>query len=69
MKFVIEGRLDGLNEYTKANRTNKHTGNKAKHQNQEVVKWTIIAARLKKVQKYPITLNIKWYEPNTKARY
>lgn len=66
MKFIIDGRLSGLNEYTKANRTNAFVGNKMKHDNQEAVKWAIRQAKLSKIDNYPIALKITWYEPNNK---
>ena len=40
-KFVILGRLDGLNDYTAANRTNPYKGGKMKRQNEETVIWAI----------------------------
>lgn len=30
MKFIIPGRLDGLNEYTSSNRTNRYKANNDK---------------------------------------
>ena len=35
--FTIPGRLDGLNDYTAANRTNPHKGGKAKRDNELLV--------------------------------
>ena len=64
MKFTILGRLDGLNAYTTKNRTNPYAGAKMKHQNEKVVIYYIRKAKLKKVEKFPIKLKIKWYEPN-----
>ena len=40
-KLVIFGRLDGLNDYTAANRTNPHKGGKMKKDNEETVIWAI----------------------------
>ena len=40
-KLVIPGRLDGLNSYTSANRTNPHKGGKLKKDNEEQVIWRI----------------------------
>lgn len=34
MKFTIPGRLDGLNEYTSSNRTNRYKANNDKKINQ-----------------------------------
>ena len=64
MRFVIEGRLDGLNEYTRANRSNRYQGNSMKARNEKAVLWAIREARLKPVQKYPVELQIDWYEPD-----
>ena len=66
IKFVIEGRLDGLNEYTSANRTNKYQGAKAKQVNEDYVALFIKAFRLKPVKSYPVELDITWYETNRK---
>lgn len=63
-KFVIQGRLSSLNEYTSANRANKYMGAKLKKDNEEPIFGAIREAKLKRVTNYPITLKIKWYEPN-----
>lgn len=39
--LVIPGRLDGLNTYTVANRTNPHKGGKVKRDNEELIMWCI----------------------------
>jgi Holliday junction resolvase RusA-like endonuclease len=64
MKFTIEGRLDGLNEYTKVNRSNRYLANSVKHKNQKLVRIAIKQAKLEKVINYPIMLKITWYEQN-----
>lgn len=61
-KFVIYGRLDGLNEYTKSNRTNRYKGNSDKKHNEFIVSAFIRQAKLDRVTSYPITLKITWYE-------
>lgn len=66
IKFIVQDRLDGLNEYTRANRSNRHIGNSVKKQNELAVIWAIRQAKLSKVSNYPIKLNITWYEPNSK---
>lgn len=63
-KFIIYGRLDGLNEYTKSNRSNKYKGNKTKQDNEYLVSLYIRQAKLKRVFVYPLTLKITWYEKN-----
>ena len=40
-KFTIPGRLDGLNEYTAANRTNPHKGGHMKQKNEDGIIWQI----------------------------
>ena len=62
-KFIIKGRLDGLNEYTKANRGNKFGGNTCKKNNEAVV--ACFLHRLKPVS-VPVKLIFKWYEPNVR---
>lgn len=68
MRFVIQGRLDGLNEYTRACRGNAFGGNAAKKRNQKIVKEAIQQAvregRLEPVMVYPIELRIIWFEKN-----
>jgi len=68
LKFIIPGRLDGLNEYTKACRGNAFGGNAAKKRNQKIVKEAIQQAvkegRLAPVEVYPIQLRIQWFEKN-----
>lgn len=66
--FTIQGRLDGLNDYTKENRRNRYAGNKMKHKNELMVQEGIIQGlrdkTLKNISDYPISLHITWYEPN-----
>ena len=54
-EFVICGRLDGLNEYTKANRSNCYKGSKMKTKNEAVVIQAINLYKLKEIKNYPIT--------------
>lgn len=62
MKFTIDGRLDDLNKYTKACRTNPYVGAKMKKDNEKVVMFYIQKAKLQKVKRYPIKVDIHWYE-------
>lgn len=62
MIFVIYGRLDGLNEYVRSNRSNKYLGNQVKKRNENIISTYIRAYKLERVYKYPITLKITWYE-------
>ena len=66
IKFIIPGRLDGLNDYTKANRANAYGGNSVKQRNEKIVKLAITQAKLNRVNKYPVRLNISWYEKNAR---
>lgn len=75
-RFVIYGKLDDLNKFIKANRTvrklkngkNFSLGSVMKNKNQEKINKYIVFAlskgELEKVDRYPISLTIKWYEPN-----
>lgn len=63
-KFVIPGRLDGLNEYTSANRTNPYKGAKMKSNNEKVV-ILAIKQQLKGIHiNHPIMLKYDFFEPN-----
>ena len=62
--FTIQGRLDGLNKFISANRTNPYMGNKLKQENEEIVIWAI-RQQLKNLQiKKPVILKYDFYEPN-----
>ena len=63
-KFTIPGRLDGLNEYTSANRTNPYKGGKMKRDNENTVIWAI-RSQLKDVHiNKPVILKYDFYEQN-----
>lgn len=64
MKFTIYGRLDGLNEYTKACRNNKFGGNNMKKKNQRKVLMALAMNEIEPIDNFPIKLSIVWYEPN-----
>lgn len=66
MRFIIYGRLSGTNEYTKANRTNRYAGAKMKQENESSIIYAIKSAKLPKIENFPISLKITWYEPNAK---
>lgn len=59
--FTIHGRLDGLNEYTAANRTSAAFGNKVKQRNQKLVAEAIKAAGIKPMRT-PVAITYTWYE-------
>ena len=69
-RFVIYGKLPGLNDYTRANRGNKYLANKMKQDIQKnICKYIVFGVSMKdleKVDRYPIGLTIKWYEPNNR---
>lgn len=68
MKFTIYGRLPSLNDYVLANRSNRYAGASMKKRNEQMIDKAILKAIdggfLHRVNKYPITLKIAWYEPN-----
>jgi Holliday junction resolvase RusA-like endonuclease len=65
-KFTILGRLDGLNEYTAANRTNPHKGGKMKKDNEDTVIWAIRQQLRGLHINRPVILKYDFYEPNKK---
>lgn len=65
-KFTILGRLDGLNEYTSANRTNPHKGGKMKKDNEDTVIWAIRQQLRGLHINNPVILKYDFYEPNKK---
>ena len=64
MKFTIQGRFPSLNEYTNSNRANRYKGSEMKKKCQQQAFTGILQAKVSRVDKYPITLKITWYEPN-----
>lgn len=64
--FTISGRLDGLNDYTAANRRNPYAGSSMKIKNEKIVKFAIRQSKLNRVSKYPVHLKISWYEKNAR---
>ena len=68
MKYllIIHGRLDNLNDYTKACRTNPYKGSQMKKQNETKVLQEIYSqfGRLRITQ--PVRMKYIWYEPNTR---
>lgn len=60
--LVIKGRLPGLNEYTRACRTNPHTGNEMKRQAQDAVAWNILAQLGRRRFEKPVFLIFTFYE-------
>lgn len=61
-KFIIPGRLDGLNNYTAANRTNPHKGGKVKRDNEDHVIWCI-RQQLRGIHiEKPVLIYYRFYE-------
>lgn len=62
-KFTIDGRLDGLNEYTKANRSNRYAGAQMKSKNEARVLEGIDAAGLTGLRiAGPVLVSFCWCE-------
>lgn len=62
MKFTIQGRLDGLNDYISANRANRFKGAQMKKDNEELV---MLSVKEKKIKK-PVKITFRWYEKNSR---
>lgn len=62
-KFEIQGRLPGLNDHIKEERTNRYKGGKLKKSTQELICWYIKKANLKP-QEEPTDIRFYWVEPN-----
>lgn len=68
--FTITCKLPSLNDYIKANRSNKYLGAKFKKEVEEVIGWSIRQALASKTLQKPngaVILNIEWHE-KTKRR-
>lgn len=66
MKFVITGRLDGLNTLISANRAHWSRGANLKANNDRLVRDAIRADLGGWSTSSPIRIRIDWYEPNVK---
>ena len=62
--LIIKGRLDNMNDYTRACRTNQYKGAKMKQKNEAVVILAILDqfGRLRITK--PVRIRYRWYEPN-----
>lgn len=63
-KFTIPGRLDGLNDYTSANRTNPYKGAKMKAEAEKTVMYSIRQQLHRLNIKAPVRLKYEFWEPN-----
>lgn len=63
-KFTIPGKLDNLNDYIAACRSNQYKGAKVKHQNERKVICAIYA-KLGRIEiRQPVYIRYHWYERN-----
>lgn len=62
--LIIAGRLDNMNDYTSACRTNQYKGAKLKQKNENVVKQAIYEQIGRLRIKNPVRMLYRWYEPN-----
>lgn len=65
--FTIEGRMPGLNEYTKANRSNPKAGSSMKRRETERAAWSARAARVPRFRR-PVWVTFHWFEPDKGRR-
>lgn len=63
-KLIIHGRLDNLNDYTKACRTSPIVGNKMKARNEEIITGYIMQQLPGVHFKGKTRLTFRWIEPN-----
>ena len=67
VRIIIDGRLSGLNEYTRECRRNRYAGAKLKKENEQKVFLGIMRSTLAKSRiTKPVYITYKWYEPNKK---
>lgn len=64
--LVIPGRLDGLNNYTAANRMNYQKGGRMKKANEEMIIWYIREQLAGVHINGPVLIYYRFYEPNRK---
>ncbi len=63
--FTIPGTLPGLNEVVNASRANKYKAAKLKKDAEELIVWSIKAAKIHPVQDVSF-IEFGWFEPNRK---
>ncbi|MFQ7507268.1 RusA family crossover junction endodeoxyribonuclease [Anaerobutyricum hallii] len=64
VKLMIPGKLDNLNDYITACRTNQYKGAKVKHKNENRVIQAIYEQLGRLRIKKPVYMTYAWYEPN-----
>lgn len=64
VKLTIPGKLDNLNDYITACRTNQYKGAKVKHKNENRILQAIYQQLGRLRIKKPVYMSYSWYEPN-----
>ena len=64
-ELIIKGRLDGLNDYTRACRTNRYIGNNMKQDNENHIT-LFICNQLSDERFERVAIRFNWFEPNRK---
>ena len=62
-ELIIKGQLSGLNDYTKACRSNRYAGNQMKRNNQDHIT-IFIRNQLKGEHFERVAIRFNWFEPN-----
>ena len=62
--YTIVGELTDLNQFIKAISANRFIGGKIKKQETERVYIEVLSQGVKKVSKYPVTIECNWYMKN-----
>lgn len=68
-KLVIYGSLSGLNEYTKACRTNPFVGSRMKKSNEAIINLAILKQLKGVIFNGRVWLDFKWYEKNKRRDF
>lgn len=65
-KLIINGELVDLNNYINAERANRFIASKIKKEQTEIVYWSCLEKRTRKVVEYPVKILFKWYTKDSK---
>ena len=65
-RLTIQGKLDNLNDYIAACRTNQYKGSNVKNHNENKVKCAIYEQLGRIRISKPVYMTYRWYEPNRK---
>lgn len=65
MKLILKQKFPGLNDYTKANRGNKYSGNELKQTYTDYVIWECKSQKIKPIDG-KAKINFTWHEQNGK---